>query len=296
MNKLIIIESPGKIEKLYKILGNGYTIKASRGHFRDLDKNSLSIDVNNNFKPNYILSEDKIKLIKELRDLTKNHKVIIATDNDREGEGIAAGLVSVLNIHNYDRIVFSEITSKALKNALANPTKINQNLANAQEVRRILDRLMGYLISPVLWKYLNKDAKSAGRVQSVVNKIIIDKEEEIKSAVSTPYFKTIGIFNDLFGTLDKYFVSNFPVLDQLTNISLYNISTRLSIFVISCVLSSPERSLIKIYKAFLLNTSIFSLVLNSSNIESAIKHSVCVSNSRTLVTLVFFLFITSIVN
>ena len=215
MNKLMIIESPGKIEKLSKILGNGYTIKASRGHFRDLDKNSLSIDVNNNFKPNYILSEDKIKLIKELRDLTKNHKVIIATDNDREGEGIAAGLVSVLNIHNYDRIVFSEITSKALKNALANPTKINQNLANAQEVRRILDRLMGYLISPVLWKYLNKDAKSAGRVQSVVNKIIIDKEEEIKSAVSTPYFKTIGIFNDLFGTLDKYFVSDIQVIEFL---------------------------------------------------------------------------------
>ena len=240
MNKLVIIEGPGKIKKVSSILGDGFTVKASCGHIRDLDKTSLSIDVNNNFKPNYVLSSDKSNIIKELRELCKTHKVIIATDNDREGEGICAGLIEVLNIHNYDRIVFTEITNNAIKKALENPRKMNQHLANAQEARRILDRLMGYLISPVLWKYLNKDAKSAGRVQSVVNKIIIDKEEEIKNAISTPYFKMIGIFNNLHSslnnsTLNRHFDTDiqvkefFQLITKKTIFKIVNITDKLSI-------------------------------------------------------------------
>jgi DNA topoisomerase-1 len=143
------------------------------------------------------------KLVKELKALSKDHKIIIATDNDREGEGIGEGLIQVLKLQDYDRIVFTEITNKAITTALKKPSKININLAHAQEARRILDRLMGYLISPVMWKYLEKDAKSAGRVQSVVNRIIIDKETEIKDAISTPFIKVIGTFNGLQSKLDE---------------------------------------------------------------------------------------------
>ena len=204
MNKtVVIIESPGKIKKISSILGDDYIIKASFGHIRDLDKMNLSIDIGNNFQPFYVISPDKIKLVKELKALSKEHKIIIATDNDREGEGIGEGLIQVLKLQDYNRIVFTEITNKAITSALKKPSKININLAHAQEARRILDRLMGYLISPVMWKYLEKDAKSAGRVQSVVNRIIIDKETEIKEAISTPFIKVVGTFNGLQSKLDE---------------------------------------------------------------------------------------------
>ena len=217
---LMIIESPGKIKKITSLLGDKYIIKASIGHIRDLDKDNLSIDIENNFKPHYILSNDKIKVVNELKDLvSKDIKIIIATDNDREGEGIAEGLRQVLKIKDYDRIVFTEITAKAIIQALKKPTKINMHLVHAQEARRILDRLMGYIISPVLWKYLDKDAKSAGRVQSVVNRIIIDKEEEIKLAASKMYYKTVGTFNKMMGILDCDYINNEtgPILLQSIN-------------------------------------------------------------------------------
>ena len=188
---LVIIESPGKIKKISSILGDDYIVKASFGHIRDLDKATLSIDIEDNFKPNYLISEDKRKLVKELKELSKSCNVVIATDNDREGEGIALGLKEALQLKKYSRIVFTEITSKAILNALKNPSQISMNMANAQEARRILDRLMGYILSPILWRYLSKEAKSAGRVQSVVNRIIIDKENEIKQATSSPYLKTV---------------------------------------------------------------------------------------------------------
>ena len=234
---LLIIESPGKIKKISSLLGDKYIIKASIGHIRDLDKDNISIDIDNNFKPNYIVSADKTKVVKELKDIvSKDIKIIIATDNDREGEGIAEGLRQVLKIKDYDRIVFTEITSKAILNALKNPTKINMNLVHAQEARRILDRLLGYIISPVLWKYLDKEAKSAGRVQSVVNRIIIDKENEIKDAASNKYFKTTGIFNKLLATLEenKYIneetASEFlEQINKKTEIKIINIENKVSI-------------------------------------------------------------------
>jgi DNA topoisomerase-1 len=192
---LIIVESPGKLSKISQILGSNYIIKASFGHITDLDKKTLSIDVENNFKPLYITSPDKVKVVKELKDLAKDcSEVIMASDNDREGEKISESLASVLNIKNPKRIIFHEITKTAIMKAIENPTTINYDIVKAQEARRILDRLVGYKISPVLWKH-NPAAKSAGRVQSVVLRIINDKENEIKKSVSEPYIKTVGEFN-----------------------------------------------------------------------------------------------------
>lgn len=192
---LVIVESPGKIAKIGQYLGPDYIVKASIGHVQDLDKSTLSVDVDNNFKPNYVVTPDKKKVVKELQALAKDCKdVILAADGDREGEAIAWSLANVLKLKDPKRIIFHEITKPALLKALASPTTINYNMVNAQQSRRILDRLVGYLISPVLWKYLTHDAKSAGRVQSVVVKIIIDKENEIAKSISQPYFKTCADF------------------------------------------------------------------------------------------------------
>ena len=192
---LVIVESPGKIGKIGQYLGPDYIVKASIGHVQDLDKSTLSVDVDNNFTPNYVITQDKKKVVKELQSLAKDCKdVILAADGDREGEAIAWSLANVLKLKNPKRIIFHEITKPALLKALESPTTINTNMVNAQQSRRILDRLVGYLISPVLWKYLTHDAKSAGRVQSVVVKIIIDKENEIDKSISQPYFKTTADF------------------------------------------------------------------------------------------------------
>ena len=190
---LVIVESPGKIKKINEYLGSDYIVKASFGHVLDLDKKTLSIDIENNFKPYYIVSSDKKKVVKELTDLAKTSKeVILAADEDREGEAIAGSLKDVLKLDNPKRIVFHEITKKAILNAIDNPRVLDQNLINAQQTRRLLDRLVGYKISPILWAY--KIGNSAGRVQSVVVRIIVDKEKEISDAISEPFFKTCGEF------------------------------------------------------------------------------------------------------
>jgi DNA topoisomerase I len=192
---LVIVESPGKIKKIQKILGNEYIVKASFGHCRDLDSKQLSIDVNNNFNPNYIIISSKKKIVKELREAHKEcNEVILAMDEDREGEMIASSLRDILKLKNPKRIVFHEITQNAIDNSIKNPTVINEDMVYAQQTRRLLDRLVGYKLSPLLWKEL-KGELSAGRVQSVVVKIIIDKENEINDSISTPYFKTTAVFN-----------------------------------------------------------------------------------------------------
>ena len=192
---LVIVESPGKINKISQYLGSDYIVKASIGHVQDLDKNTLSIDVDDNFKPYYVTSPDKVKVVKELKALAKDcSDIILAADGDREGEAIAHSLASVLNLKNPKRIIFHEITKTALLKALEKPTTINYDMVYAQQARRLLDRLVGYKISPVLWKYLTAGAKSAGRVQSVVVKIIIDQENEIDKSISNPYFKTTSEF------------------------------------------------------------------------------------------------------
>lgn len=194
---LVIVESPGKIAKIGQFLGPNYIVKASFGHVMDLDKETLSIDVENNFKPLYKVTSDKSKVVKELKSLAKDcSDVLLAADGDREGEAIAHSLASVLSLKNPKRIIFNEITKNALTNAVKNPITINDNMVNAQQARRLLDRLVGYKISPVLWKFLvaNKSGQSAGRVQSVVVRIIIDMENKINESISSPYFKTTAEF------------------------------------------------------------------------------------------------------
>ena len=191
---LVIVESPGKIKKIGEYLGDDYIVKASYGHFLDLDPKELSIDVNDNFKPNYVVNPDKRRTVIELQNLARDCKeVIIASDEDREGEKIGADLAKVLKLKDPKRIVFHEITKKAINDAVNNPTKINYDMVYAQQARRILDRLVGYKISPILWASMN-GAKSAGRVQSVVVKIMCTREEEIAKSISKPYFKTVGSF------------------------------------------------------------------------------------------------------
>jgi len=213
---LVIVESPGKIKKINEYLGSSYIVKASFGHVQDLDKKTLSIDVENNFKPFYIVSPDKSKVVKELKDLARECKdVILASDEDREGEAIAGSLKDVLKLKEPKRIVFHEITKKAITEAIENPRTLNQDLIDAQQTRRLLDRLMGYKISPILWTY--KVGESAGRVQSVVVRILVDKEKEIENAISEPFLKTTGEFSikdtKFNGTLNY----QFKLIDDAKN-------------------------------------------------------------------------------
>ena len=195
--KLVIVESPGKINKISSYLGDGYIVKASIGHVQELDKKTLSIDVENNFTPYYITSHDKIKVVEDLKNAMKDcSEVILAMDGDREGEAIAHSLSVVLKLNNPKRIIFHEITKSAILKAINNPTVIDLNKVYAQQTRRLLDRLMGYKISPILWKEFNTNTpQSAGRVQSAVLNIIVNKENEINDTTSTLYLKTTCIFN-----------------------------------------------------------------------------------------------------
>lgn len=181
MNNLLIVESPSKAKTIGKFLGKNYTVKASVGHVRDLPKSKLGIDVENNFEPNYITIRGKGDVIKELKkEAKKADNIFLATDPDREGEAISWHLAKILNLDESKeiRIEFNEITKDAIKKASKNPRKINLDLVDAQQARRVLDRLVGYNISPLLWKKIEKGL-SAGRVQSVALKLVIDREREI---------------------------------------------------------------------------------------------------------------------
>ncbi len=200
---LVIVESPAKCSKIQNYLGKDYIVKSSYGHFRDLKKKELGIDLNNNFQPNYQLIDDKKKIVNDLKSSYKKAKnLILAADNDREGEAIAWHLNEVLNNGkmNSKRIIFNEITKTALQNAVKNPTTININMFNAQQARRIIDRLVGFLISPMLWKNIQSSYKkdkglSAGRVQSVVNKLIIERENSIQNFERKDYYNLLGNLN-----------------------------------------------------------------------------------------------------
>jgi DNA topoisomerase-1 len=194
---LVIVESPGKINKIQGFLGKDYKVVASYGHVRDLDKGTKGIDKKNNFTPNYIVSADKVDVVKNLKKLVKeSEKVYLAQDQDREGEAISFHLKEVLNLseNKYDRIVFQEITKQAIENALKNPRKIDMDLVNAQQARRILDRLVGFDLSPLLWKKIQQGL-SAGRVQSVAVKLIAEREKEINAFESLADFKVVGLFD-----------------------------------------------------------------------------------------------------
>jgi DNA topoisomerase-1 len=188
--KLVIVESPAKAKTIAKYLGKSYIVEASMGHVRDLPKSQLGVDVENNYNPKYITIRGKGDLLDKLKKAAKkSEKVYLATDPDREGEAISWHLAQILNIDQKEkcRIVFNEITKNAVKNAIKVPRAINVNLVDAQQARRILDRLVGYEISPVLWKKI-KWGLSAGRVQSVALKIICDRENEINEFVPREYW------------------------------------------------------------------------------------------------------------
>ena len=194
---LVIVESPAKAKTIEKYLGKDFKVSSCYGHIRDLAKDDKSIDKENGFKPTYIPSPDKKKVIKELKDLRKNsEKVYIATDNDREGEAIAWHLKEILDLddNEYERIIFREITKNAILKSLENPTKIDMNLVNAQQARRVLDRLVGFEISPILWKKI-KRGLSAGRVQSVAVKFVVDRENEINNFEAKSSFKTLSLIH-----------------------------------------------------------------------------------------------------
>ena len=205
---LLIVESPGKIKKITSILGNGYLVMASVGHIRNLDSKTLSVDVDNGFEPNYVIIPDKKKVVRDLKNAIKTCKeVILAADEDREGEAIAASLAEVLNIKNPKRIVFNSITKTDIMNALKNPRTIDKQLVDAQKARVILDKIVGYRLCPLLWENI-ANKLSAGRVQSVVLRLIIDRENEINNHTSSNYFETVGYFKSKDGEIEMKSIMN----------------------------------------------------------------------------------------
>lgn len=195
-DNLVIVESPAKAKTIEKILGSDFLVKSSYGHIRDLAKNGTSVDIANGFTPIYEISADKEKVVSELRKAAKAAKTIwLASDEDREGEAIAWHLYDTLGLkdENTKRIVFHEITPTAIHHAVENPRKIDKDLVDAQQARRILDRLVGFELSPLLWKKV-RPSLSAGRVQSVVVKLIVERERAIMGFESTSYYRVTGEF------------------------------------------------------------------------------------------------------
>jgi DNA topoisomerase-1 len=193
---LLIVESPAKAKTIEKFLGKDFTVKSSFGHIRDLDKGNKGVDVSSKFKPRYVVTPDKKKVVKELKDWVKKvDDVWLATDEDREGEAISWHLCKVLGLdeESTKRIVFREITKPAIQRAIENPRTVNLALVDAQQARRILDRLVGFELSEILWRKV-RNKLSAGRVQSVAVKLVVEKEREIQAHQSKDYFKVQAIF------------------------------------------------------------------------------------------------------
>ncbi|PIT87633.1 MAG: type I DNA topoisomerase [Candidatus Magasanikbacteria bacterium CG10_big_fil_rev_8_21_14_0_10_40_10] len=198
MKTLVIVESPTKAKTISKFLGKDFIVKSSFGHIRDLPKSKLGVDVANNFEPQYINSRDKLKTIKELKDSAKKTgNILFATDEDREGEAISWHLAHILGVkpNKAQRIVFHEITQHAIEEALKNPRPLDLKLFDAQQARRVLDRLVGYKLSPFLWKKVARGL-SAGRVQSVAVRLVVEREREIQKFVPQEYWTVSGQFYD----------------------------------------------------------------------------------------------------
>ncbi len=224
-DNLVIVESPAKAKTIEKFLGKDFLVTSSYGHIRDLSKKDFGIDVKNGFAPNYIVPEDKKNVVAQLKKLTKSVKAVwLASDEDREGEAIAWHLCEVLELDpkSTHRIVFHEITKDAILKAIKKPRFIDQNLVNAQQARRILDRIVGFELSPVLWKKV-KPSLSAGRVQSVAVRILVEREREIIAFKSTSAFRVTAQFivngpkqSELLAELQNRFPDKKQALDFLT--------------------------------------------------------------------------------
>jgi len=214
--QLVIVESPTKAKTIQKFLGSKYKIKSSFGHVRDLPKRELGVDVEKNFEPKYVVPVKAKKVIAELKKDAKGaDEVILATDQDREGESISWHLAEALKLKNPKRIVFHEITKTAIDEALANPGVIDMNLVNAQQARRVLDRIVGYKLSPFLWKKINKGL-SAGRVQSVAVRLVVEKEEEIKKFIAVEYWQIEAVLKADKTEFSAFLIKeNGKVIDKL---------------------------------------------------------------------------------
>ncbi len=222
--KLVIVESPAKARTVGRFLGKGYTVRASVGHVRDLLRSSLSVDVENNFTPKYRVPNEKKEVVKELKELARQHsEIYLATDPDREGEAIAWHLMEAAQIEPRlaKRVVFHEITQTAIEDAFSHPREINMDLVNAQQARRVLDRLVGYSISPILWEKV-RNRLSAGRVQSVALRLIVEREREIDAFIPVEYwtiaaeFKPQGIRSTYIAKLAKIDAVDPELPDEAT--------------------------------------------------------------------------------
>ena len=212
---LVIVESPGKVGTIQKYLGKEFTVKASKGHIRDLQERKLSVDIDHGFTPEYVVPQDKKKLVADLKKMADAASTVwLASDEDREGEAISWHLSETLKLDpaKTRRIVFHEITKPAILEAIKNPRDIDMNLVNAQQARRVMDRLVGFELSPILWKKIQPKL-SAGRVQSVALRIVVDREKEIMAFRSEPFYKVEAVFRpegiktQVKATLDTHFKS-----------------------------------------------------------------------------------------
>ncbi len=238
---LVIVESATKAKTIEKILGQDFKVVSCVGHISDLPVKELGVDVDNDFKPKYIIPTEKKPVIKDLKKfVSESDKIWLASDEDREGEAIAWHLYENLNLTNkdYDRIVFHEITKNAILTALDSPREINYNLVNAQQARRVLDRLVGYELSPVLWRKV-KTGLSAGRVQSVSVRLIVEKEREIKNFLTNSTFKSIGIFKNSSGVNLKAELNN--KFDSSHEVKLFLQKNINAIYTVSNVEKKPAK-------------------------------------------------------
>ena len=215
LKNLLIVESPGKVKTIQKYLGGDFTVKASFGHIRDLGQKGMGIDISNGFKPVYEIPSDKKKIVAELKKLSEQAQTVwLASDEDREGEAISWHLYDVLGLNEAKskRIVFHEITKDSILSAIKNPRGIDLNLVDAQQARRVLDRLVGFELSPILWRKIQPKL-SAGRVQSVALRLIVDREREIIGFKKESYYKIEASFHPegtvagvkVKATLDRHF-------------------------------------------------------------------------------------------
>ena len=241
LKNLVIVESATKAKTIEKILGEDFKVVSCVGHISDLPVSEIGVDIQNDFKPKYIIPDEKKQVIKDLKKYVKqSDKVWLASDEDREGEAIAWHLYENLNLNNkeFDRIVFHEITKNAILKAIENPRSIDYNLVNAQQARRVLDRLVGYELSPVLWKKV-KAGLSAGRVQSVCVRVIVEKEREIQKHEFQNSFKTSGIFYNLAGKQIKSELDiRFKTDEEVKNFFIQNEN---AIFYIDSLAKKPSK-------------------------------------------------------
>lgn len=236
---LVIVESPSKARTIEQFLGKDYIVKSSYGHIRDLPKKGLNIDLEHNFEPQYAINDDKKKVVSELKKLAKGNKVLLASDEDREGEAIAWHLAQALklDLKTTKRIVFHEITKPAIEQAIKNPRYVDIDLVNAQQARRVLDRLVGYELSPLLWKKI-KPGLSAGRVQSVAVKLIVDREREIKNFEKVSTYKVWAVFNLKNESFNSTLNKTFNDLEAATKWLMANKS---SSYTVKSIDTKPSR-------------------------------------------------------